>query len=41
MQVRKPELARHLVRTSDDKAVKKVFMGKTDRRRKAETPKLR
>jgi hypothetical protein len=41
IKVRKPELAGHLVRMSDDKAVKKVFLGKTDGRRKAPRPKSR
>jgi hypothetical protein len=34
-------LTGHLVRISDDKAVKKVFLGKTDGRREAGRPKLR
>jgi hypothetical protein len=41
MKVRKPELVGHLVRMSDDKAVKKVFLGKRDGRRNAGRPKLR
>jgi hypothetical protein len=35
------EWARHLVRISDDRTVKKVFLGKPDGRRKAGGPKLR
>jgi hypothetical protein len=31
----------HLVRMSDDRAVNKVFLGKTEGRRKAARPKLR
>jgi hypothetical protein len=30
IKIRKPELAGHLVRMYDDRAVNKVFMGKTD-----------
>jgi hypothetical protein len=41
IKIRKPELAGHLVRMSDDMAVKKVFLGKTEGRREAERPKLR
>jgi len=41
MKVRKPELVGHLVRMSDDRAFKKVFLGKTEGRRKAARPKLR
>lgn len=33
--------AGHLVRTSDDRTVKKVLLGKTDGKRKAARPKLR
>jgi hypothetical protein len=33
--------AGHLVRMCEDKTVKKVFLGKPDRRRKAGRPKLR
>jgi hypothetical protein len=41
IQVRKLESAGHLVRMSDDRAVKKVFLGKTGGRRQAGRPKLR
>jgi hypothetical protein len=41
MKVRRLEWAGHLVRMSDDKTVKKVFVGKPDGRRKAGRPKLR
>jgi hypothetical protein len=41
ISVRRLELAGHLVRISDDKNVKKVFLGKPDGRRKAGRPKLR
>jgi len=34
-------MAGHLVRMSDYRAVKKVFLGKTEGRRKAARPKLR
>ena len=39
--VRRLECAGHLVRMSDDRALKKVFVGKPDGRRKAGRPKLR
>jgi hypothetical protein len=39
--VRRLERGGHLVRMSDDKTVKKVFLGKPDGRRKAGRPKLR
>jgi hypothetical protein len=41
MNVRRLEWAGHLVRMSDDRTVKTVFMGKTYERRKAGRPKLR
>jgi hypothetical protein len=41
IKVRKLQWAGHLVRMADDRTVKKVFLGKPDRRRKAERPKLR
>jgi len=41
IQVRKRELAGHLVRMSDNRAVKKVFLGKTEGRRKAARPEFR
>jgi hypothetical protein len=41
INVRSLEWAGHLVRMSDDRTVKKVFLGKPDRRRKAGRPKLR
>ena len=40
IQVRKPEFSGHLVRMSDNRAVNKVFLGKTEGRRKAARPKL-
>jgi hypothetical protein len=39
MQVRKLEWAGHLVRMSDNRTVKKVFLGKPDGRSKAGRPK--
>jgi hypothetical protein len=39
--VRRLEWAGHVVRMSDDRTVKKVFLGKPDGRRKARRPKLR
>jgi hypothetical protein len=39
--VRRLEFAGHIVRKSDDKTVKIVFLGKPDGRRKAGRPKLR
>jgi hypothetical protein len=39
--VRRLELPGHLVRMSDDRAVKIVFLGKPDGRRKAGRPKVR
>jgi hypothetical protein len=39
--VRKLEWAGHVVRMSDDRTVRKVFVGKPDGRRKAGRPKLR
>jgi hypothetical protein len=41
MKVRRLGWAGHLVTTSDGRAVKKVFVGKSDGRRKAGRPKLR
>jgi hypothetical protein len=41
IEVRRLECAGHLVRMSDDRTVKKGFMGKPDGRRKAGRPKLR
>ena len=41
IKVRRLEWAGHLVRMSDDRTVKKVFLGKLDGRRKAGRPKLR
>jgi len=40
MKIRRLELAGHLERMSDDRTVKKVILGKPDRRRKARRPKL-
>jgi hypothetical protein len=40
IKVRRLEWAGHLVRMSDDRTVKKVFLGKPDGRRKAGRPKL-
>jgi hypothetical protein len=41
IKVRRLEWAGHVVRLSDDRTVKKVFLGKPDGRRKAGRPKLR
>jgi hypothetical protein len=41
IKVRRLEWAGHLVRMSDFRSVKKVFLGKPDGRRKAGRPKLR
>jgi heterodisulfide reductase subunit A-like polyferredoxin len=41
IKVRRLESAGHLVRISDDRTIKKVFLVKPDGRRKAERPKLR
>jgi hypothetical protein len=41
IKVRRLEWAGHLERMSDDKTVKKVFLGKPGGRRKAGRPKLR
>jgi len=41
IKVRRLERANHLVRMCDERTVKKVFLVKTDGRRKAERPKLR
>jgi hypothetical protein len=41
IKVRRLEWAGNLVRISDDRTVKKVFLGKPDGRRKAGRPKLR
>jgi hypothetical protein len=41
IEVRRLESAGHLVRMSDGRSVKKVFLGKPDGRRKAGRPKLR
>jgi hypothetical protein len=41
VEVRRLEWAGHLVRMSDGRAVKQVFVGKPDGRRKAGRPKLR
>jgi hypothetical protein len=41
IKVRRLEWAGHLVRMSDGRTVKKVFLGKPDGRRKAGRPKLR
>ena len=41
IKVRRPEWAGHIVRMSDDRTLKKVFLGKADGRRKAGRPKLR
>jgi hypothetical protein len=41
IKVRRLEWAGHLVRMSDDRTVKEVFLGKPDGRRKARRPKLR
>jgi hypothetical protein len=41
INVRRLEWADHLVRTSDNRIVKIVFLGKPDGRREAERPKLR
>jgi hypothetical protein len=41
VKVGRLEWAGHLERMSDDKTVKKVFLGKPDGRRKAGRPKLR
>jgi hypothetical protein len=40
-KVKRLEWAGHLVRMSDDRTVKKVFLGKPDGRRKVGRPKLR
>jgi hypothetical protein len=40
IKVRRLEWAGHVVRMSDDRTVKKVFMGKPEGRRKAGRPKL-
>jgi hypothetical protein len=40
-KARRQEWAGHLVRMSDGRAVKEVFVGKPDRRSKAGRPKLR
>jgi hypothetical protein len=39
--VRRLEWAGHVVRTSDDRTAKKLFLGKPDGRRKAGRPNLR
>jgi hypothetical protein len=41
IKARRLEWAGHLVRMSDDRTVKKVFLGEPDGRRKARRPKLR
>jgi hypothetical protein len=41
IKVRRLEWAGHLVRMSDDRTEKKVFLGKPDARRKAGRPQLR
>ena len=41
IKVRRLEWAGHVVRMSDDRTVKKVFVGKPDGRRKAGRPKVR
>jgi hypothetical protein len=41
IKVRRLELVGHLVRLSDDRTVKKVFLGKPDGRKKPGRPKLR
>jgi hypothetical protein len=41
IKVKRLEWAGHLVRMSDGRTVKKVFVEKPDGRRKAERPKLR
>jgi hypothetical protein len=41
IKVKRLEWAGHVVRMSDDRTVKKVFLGKSDGRRKAGRPKLR
>jgi hypothetical protein len=38
IKVRRRESSDHLVRMSDDRTVKKVFLGKPDGRRKARSP---
>jgi hypothetical protein len=41
IKVRRLEWTGHLVRTSDDRTIKKVFLEKRDGRRQAARPKLR
>ena len=40
IKVRRQEWAGHVVRMSDDRCIKKVFLWKPDGRRKARRPKL-